>query len=189
MKLPNFLRQRLLNRYLKTCSSREPDFQIGRSGDVYLTRWWLSVTPGLRSLIRRCVKTEDLARRIITWLGRNPVLCVYLHRGQRDDEDRAHHCHPGFSISIVLKPYIEITPKGKFLREAGQIIFRTPWARHRLVMLRDDAGNIQESLSIFIFYLKLWHWGFYCPKGYVPWEEFTKKGNPGEIGQGCGEYS
>lgn len=28
---------------------------------------------------------------------------------------------------------------------------------------------------------------FWCPRGFVPWQEFTKPNNPGEVGRGCGE--
>lgn len=164
-------------------ASRKPDMLIGQDehGKPYLRRWWHIPPHWWFNLLGK-------ARKI-----KNHIFCIYVHEGLHDDEDEAMHDHPGFSISIVLEPYIEHTPKGIFYRKTGDIVFRTPWALHRLEMCRDSIGNVVPSKSIFIFIFKFWDWGFACPKGWLSWTKFvdTSKYDKGMSGRefGCGEMS
>lgn len=138
---------------------RPPDFVIQ---DNYLRRWYL--------------------------IPRNTWFCIYLHNIRVSDDDRALHDHPGHNISIILKgSYVEQTPAGdrKYPRESGifrRIIFRWATDRHRLII--PDGG---ETWTLFIVGPKFRTWGFWCPKGFVPWYDFVNMDNTGEIGPGCGD--
>lgn len=92
-------------------------------------------------------------------IPRNRFCNIYLHNIRRSDDDRALHDHPWINLSILLRGcYIEVTPRGDKLRWAGDIVFRGPRVRA---------------------------WGFHCPQGFVPWQDFTAPGAEGEIGKGC----
>lgn len=144
----------------RTAECRPPDFIIGGADDPYLRRWYL--------------------------IPRNPVFNIYLHHFLRSDDDRALHDHPWWNLSYLLEgSYVEhsIAQGGvnhRSDRKAGDWKFRTATAAHR-VELRDHA----ECWTLFITGPRLRDWGFHCPAGWRPWQEFTKPNASGEIGRGC----
>ena len=112
-------------------------------------------------------------------IPRNRFFNIYLHNIVHSDEDRALHDHPWWNVSILLKGhYREITPEGAFYRGRGSVIFRRAEAAHRLEV---DG----PTWSLFITGPNVRVWGFHCPKGWVPWQQFTMPGKPGQIGKGC----
>lgn len=173
MRLPRGFTLWLLARALKRCGptelgihlafgvggGRKPDFVIGSSSDPYLYRWYL--------------------------IPRNRLFNVYLHYFMRSDDDRALHDHPWWNVSLILAgQYIEHTiPQGginvRTLRQAGEIKFRTARAAHR-VELTDGP-----CWTLFITGPRIRDWGFHCPSGWKPWQQFTNPNNSGEIGPGC----
>lgn len=141
---------------------RPPDFIIGSPENPYLLRWFI-------------------------W-PRNPRLNLYLHKFVRDDEDRALHDHPWWFISLVLKgSYSEIITDGEIQRHRFGIAFRRAIHRHRVVLDRSTAGVLIPCWTLVLTGPRVRTWGFWCSKGFVPWQEFTKSGSPGEIGPGCGD--
>lgn len=154
-KIVNWLRIRMLRIEAK----RRPDFIIGKPGDDYLRRWFV--------------------------IPRNRFFNVYLHRFIRSDDDRALHDHPWVNMSLLLiGQYVEHTiPQGgiqlRRLYKAGDLKFRGPRYAHR-VELTDGP-----CLSLFITGPRVREWGFHCPAGWRPWQEFTSPHNSGEIGRGC----
>lgn len=203
MRIPMFLCNALL-RYLKrrTSDVRPPDVHIGgkempttsfvenhgypaRVGTpvfsgTYMERWWV---------IPRVPKRIN----------------IYLHRILRSDDDRALHDHPGWSISIVLAGgYFEVMPVDPakplgdtitYWRPPGFMRFRKAQASHRLVLPAiggevTGPSNLQESWSLFIMGPAKRVWGFWCPSGWRPWQEFTgveAGGSKYLRGPGCGE--
>ncbi len=136
---------------------RDPDFVIGPVDNPYLRRWWI--------------------------VPRNELCNVYLHEVLRSDDDRALHDHPWVNTSMILAGgYHEHTPDGVFWREPGWVGHREATALHRLVV--PDGGR---AITLFMTGPIVREWGFACPQGWVPWQEFTNPANPGEIGRGCGE--
>jgi len=147
-----------------------PHFVIGYPGRPYLLRWYV--------------------------LPRNPVLNVYLHKFVRDDDDRALHDHPWPSLSVLLKGwYIEVTEEERFGRRvevhspyfAGAVRLRSATFRHRIML-----PHGRPAWTLFFTGPVLREWGFWCrseggTERFVPHQEFTKPGNPGEVGAGCGE--
>lgn len=125
-------------------------------GDNYLRRWWV--------------------------VPRNEWCNVYLHEFRRSDEDRALHDHPWANTSFLISgSYIEHTPDGQLLRKPGALVERPATALHRIELI-DGA----RAISLFVTGPKVRDWGFACPKGWVPWQQFTDPTGRG-IGAGCGE--
>lgn len=116
-------------------------------------------------------------------IPRNRWFNVYLHKICRDDDDRALHDHPWASLSFILRGrYRETTPFGKRDYQAGRIIFRGQEFPHRLELIDGSP-----CWTLFLTGPKVREWGFYCPKGWVPWQEFCEPLDHGKIGRGCGE--
>jgi hypothetical protein len=145
----------------RIADKRPPDFIIGAPDDDYLRRWFV--------------------------IPRNGFFNIYLHEFRRSDDDRALHDHPWWNVSLLLQnEYVEHTiPQGginlRKLYKAGDLKFRSAKSAHR-VELTNGA-----TWSLFITGPNVRTWGFHCPTRWVPWQEFTKPENPGEIGRGCGE--
>ena len=151
---------------------READFLIGPSAeDPYMRRWWI--------------------------IPRNNYFNIYLHHMRHDDDDRAPHDHPWWSLSLCLRGVIrehqmEIRRTRTWpTREAGRDWYinwigkgdwkwRSNQYIHRLELPFGDAW------TLFITGPKVRKWGFWCPKGFKPWDEFVDPDNPGQPGRGCG---
>lgn len=138
--------------------TRAPDFVIG---DNYLRRWWI--------------------------VPRNRLMNLYLHEINKSDDDRALHDHPWDNISLLIKgSYVEHTPEGRFVREAGDLVHRKATDSHRLEVPPGSEGVI----SLFYTGPIVREWGFHCPQGWRHWKDFTayrETGNSGAVGRGCGE--
>lgn len=140
-------------------------FYIGGANDPYMIRWFV--------------------------IPRNRWFNIYLHKFCRDDDDRALHDHPWWFISIMLVGgYIEhragLATKA---RRAFSIAFRPSTAQHRIELFRDPNGKIIPCWTLVITGPKSRVWGFWCPKGFVPWHDFVDHTDEGNTGKGCGEYS
>ena len=142
----------------------EPRMDIGRVGDLYLSRWTL------------------LGRRI----GRPGSRAVFLHRFMRSDHHDLHD-HPWPFVSVVLAGgYWEHTPAdlanpaGPTKRRwygPGRVLVRPAEWRHRV-----ELPPGREAWTVVIRGPKSRSWGFYCPAGYVDWRTYTGRldaGNPG----------
>lgn len=136
-------------------ASRPPDFVIG---DDYLRRWWV--------------------------LPRNEYCNVYLHDIRKSDDDRAFHDHPWANTSVLLLGgYVEHTPEGSFLRNAGDVVAREAKALHRLEVIPGE-----RAISLFMTGPKVREWGFACDHGWVHWQDFTNPEDSSRTGRGCGEH-
>lgn len=141
-------------------ATRAPDFIIGKPGDDYLRRWFV--------------------------IPRNRWFNIYLHQFIRSDDDRALHDHPWWNLSILLDgEYVEHTiERGgvnqRALYHAGDVKFRRATAAHRVELTNGPCW------SLFITGPRIREWGFHCPAGWRHWQQFTSRGNSGEIGKGCG---
>lgn len=187
---------------------RAPDFIVGADseGGPYLLRWY--ITPWRRwrdqadANPTRCNRYKAAASRLLPNL--------YLHCFLRDDDDRALHDHPSWAVSYILRGgYIEHTiADGGIHRRTeyrpGSLRFMTTRHAHRIelysiVFKPRSLGKTtfffplqlpdkRKCWTLFMFGPTLREWGFHCPhRGWVPWEEFTAAGKPGDVGQGCGE--
>lgn len=128
-------------------------------GADYLRRWWI--------------------------IPRNEGCNIYLHQINHSDDDRALHDHPWANTSYILSgSYIEHTPDGVFTRSAGDIVERDATDLHRLEVIE----GAPPVVSLFITGPKVRDWGFQCPQGWVPWQEFTDPNDSSQVGRGCGEH-
>lgn len=154
---------------------RTPNYIIGPPHDIYLRRWWL--TP------------------------RNRVLNVYLHHFTRGDDDRALHDHPWPFLSLMLRgEYLALTANGvsptayarmppaeresntrRSHRLAGSLgVYR---ARHSH---RVELIDGRTCWTLVITGPKIREWGFWCPRGWRHWREFTDPASNGStVGPGC----
>lgn len=140
--------------------SGKPHFIIGGNADPYMLRWFL--------------------------VPRNRRFNIYLHKFLRDDEDRALHDHPWWFISLILKGgYFERVGQGVISRRAGSIAFRKATHRHRVILFVTEEGKRRPCWTIVITGQKKRTWGFWCPKGFVPWHEFVDGADTGQVGKGC----
>lgn len=160
MKLPDRIRISLFNRLRnRIAAARKPDVLIGKAGDTYMERWWV--------------------------IPRNPVFNIYLHHFLRSDDDRALHDHPWFNASILLNGrYVEHTVAAGGVNrrveyQAGAIKLRGPRYAHRIELIDGPCW------SLFITGPKQREWGFHCPHGWRPWQQFVDSKNSGHIGRGC----
>jgi hypothetical protein len=160
--------QRVADRLIAISERRSPDFVIGGEERPYLRRWFL--------------------------IPKNRFFNIYLHHICRSDDDRALHNHPWINLSILLRgAYLEVTPKGTIMRLRGDFILRGTQARHRLQLL--SPLSVPPFLKTYPLAFETWTlfitgpwmrpWGFDCPQGFVPWQDFTAPGAEGEIGKGC----
>lgn len=196
----------------RVADRRPPDFIVGSESieGAYLLRWFL--TPWRRSQTRwrkRATRYPTTWNRIRAG-AINALPNLYLHCFLRDDDDRALHDHPSWAVSFMLaNGYREhtIAEGGIHQRRvyfAGSLRFLPTKHVHRIELLPAwwmaadmDAAFDRYATSpteqarcwtLFLFGPTLREWGFHCPeKGWVPWQQFTAAGKPGEIGPGCGE--
>ncbi|WP_205836086.1 hypothetical protein [Methylobacterium brachiatum] len=154
-----------LGSYLaRVAASRPPDVIIGGEADPYMRRWWV--------------------------IPRNRWFNVYLHHFMRSDDDRALHDHPWWNVSFLLQgQYAEHTISAGGInvfttRKAGEVKARWATHAHRIELTHGPCW------TLFITGPRLRTWGFHCPRGWVPWKEFTNPADGGQtVGRGCGEQS
>jgi len=150
----------LRDRILAWTDNREPDFVIGGEDNPYLLRWWL--------------------------IPRNRFFNVYVHLFLRSDDDRALHDHPWASCSFLLAgSYTEHTIDAGGVRRR-QVLQTGDWKlrpsgrmAHRIELHDGPAW------TLFITGPRYREWGFHCPRGWVPWHQFTDSRDKGAIGRGC----
>lgn len=145
----------------RLAASRPPNFII-QDGAVH--RWWV--------------------------IPRNRFANIYLHHFLKSDPHETLHDHPWFNISYLLEgEYTEelIQDGGVHTRtvyRAGNIRFRRAATAHRIEI-------DQPCWSLFISGPQVREWGFHCPNGWRPWNEFlqpydrSSSGSNSRIGRGC----
>lgn len=163
MILPYSIRRRLLAWAEKVKAKREPDVFIGGRDDPYMLRWHIIRSP--------------------KWFN---VFNLFLHEFRRSDDDRALHDHPWPNMSILLDgAYIEHLPGNrKEFRFPGDIIRRGPGSPHRIELLNLEPHS-NATTTLFMTGRKVREWGFACPQGWIPWQEFTTGTNGERVGKGC----
>lgn len=130
---------------------------IGRAGDLYLTRW------------------------VILGSRNGPGHKLYLHRFFRSDTEAALHDHPWPFWSLLLWPgYLEHTPGGVRFYFPLSLLRRPAEWRHRVELL-PGCG----CWTLIWTGERCRSWGFHCPKGFVGYQLFGEREDRKE--PGCGE--
>jgi len=108
-------------------------------------------------------------------LPRNRWLNVYLHRFTGSDDERALHCHPWPSVSILLRGnLLEVMP-GKFREIPRWVpVLRRANHKHRLVHWGKPTWTLFITGPRRHFPgTKIPMWFFHCVNGKKPWYEMT----------------
>lgn len=148
-------------------------FDIGRNGDIYLSRWTLS---GQRD------KGTDRA--------------VFLHQFHRSDYDDALHDHPWPFTSVILAGgyYEHAVGRGGVIRRRwygpGRVLSRPADWKHRVELAPGTEGRV---FSLVFRGAKERSWFFHCltAGGHrlsgksVPWRSFIDSIESGALG--CGD--
>lgn len=155
------------HQWLRKWLRGEPHIVLG-GDDPYLKRWFV--------------------------IPRNPYMNLYLHQFCRSDDDRALHDHPWDFWSLILKgAYTEHTNEGPIRRKRFSLAHRKAEHAHRVEldgytdMWTAKAWHEKPVWTLFFTTRKRREWGFWCPKSWVHWTDFTS-GPHGEESLGCGEY-
>jgi hypothetical protein len=147
---------------------RDPDFRIGEldaDGNGQLNRWYL--------------------------IPRNRLFNVYLHEILRDDDDRALHDHPWWSLSLVLHGTMAEIYRRPDATEAaramytGALVWRRAKFAHRLYL--PVVSEERSAWTLFLTGPTVRTWGFHCPRGWVPWRTYTASTGNTSVSRGCGE--
>lgn len=162
---------------------RTPYFHLTHAdGTAFMERYWLMPRWMLRE------ESGDPDARGQTYLKPKSWVKIKLrlHRICSRDHDRDMHDHPFMFISWVLRDwYIEARPEweiGKVFREdihgqmtepanygvrgTGSIALRRAKDRHRI----DAVGP--EVWTLIVQFPKSNDWGFFTPRGKIPWQEY-----------------
>lgn len=183
---------------------RPPDFVVGADSPdgAYLLRWFLTPWRSWQHRLGKRAEVNPTRWNIATHRAARLLPNLYLHKFLRDDDDRAHHDHPSWAVSFILRVgYVEhtIARGGIHVRRqfgAGSLRFLSTTHAHRIELLRKVVRNddpvvrvtdpVEPCWTLFLFGPTVREWGFHCPeRGWVHWKDFTASGKPGEIGPGC----
>lgn len=183
---------------------RPPNFVVGADdpAGAYLRRWYITPWRGWFQAIPE--PQRNRWQRSVVWATQHLLPNLYLHQFLRDDDDRALHDHPSWAVSLILRgAYLEHT-RGAYgrpmrhLHKAGSLRFMPTLHAHRIELLREvvvpsdrngagrpPAVHPRPCWTLFLFGPKRRDWGFWCGDRWVPWQQFTAAGKPGEVGRGC----
>jgi len=151
MKIPEWLRLRLLAYARRTMASRPADFVIAPYDEPYLYRWHI-------------IKTK--------WFS------LYVHKMVHDDDDRALHDHPGDNVSVLLSGayYEHLENRRRISRIQGDMLYRKAEEKHRLEMVFTE-----QTISLWVVFHKRRVWGFWPDGQFVPWHDFVDQDSPGRV--------
>jgi hypothetical protein len=147
-----------------------------------------------RKVIEGCEAFEGakypfLVRYTLAHIGKSRL---YLHVFLRSDAGTDLHCHPWNFVSLILSGgYMEVTQAGRRRKRPGMLLFRRATWAHRVELLPEcpegNAGCLicsgtelsRERPSVSLVWRSdyLRQWGFFTPRGWIPWKQyFTEMG-------------
>lgn len=120
---------------------------------------------------------------------KNRFCNLFLHMMVRDDDDRALHDHPYWSLSLILAGgYYDIRPgpdgtEQRIWYPPGSIIWRWASSAHRLELRRvwavwrgDAEATRAPAMTLFLTGPTIRRWGFHCPTGWKDHDDFAHNG-------------
>lgn len=139
----------------------KPHKEITNAEGVYLRRWHI--------------------------IPRNRWINLYLHHFVGDDDARALHDHPWWSVSFILSGgYWDVLPRAMMVkRRRFEIVPRRPAAAHRVQLIKNRDGSKRTAWTLFLTGPRVREWGFHCPQGWRRWQDFVDPNDPNRIGPGC----
>jgi len=160
MRIADAIRRRLLRFAEGVMASRPPDLVIGPD---QMRRWHVM---------------------------RNKLFSIYVHYIRENDNDEALHDHRIVTLSLILnnayreEMHIRGLPKhdsnGQRIsmiveRKEGDIVFRLPTTPHALLL----GYERHPVTTLFITGPTVRKWGFWCSKGWKPWDQYNTSGSYG----------
>ena len=183
---------------LHCCLQQAPHFKIGRAEDAdwYMFRWY--VIPrnmfGFNIYLHKVLRDDDpAALHDHPWANLSWVLPHWLMRLLNISIPARGNGYvevmPYYRPSEYALPAAYQAPNLKRIeRDSGAIVVRRATDAHRLVLHRDTQERPIPSWSLFITGPYQRKWGFWCPRGWVPYDQYVKRTAEGnEFGAGCGE--
>lgn len=185
----------MLERVTQIMNSRAPDFVVGEPEDPYLKRWrLLPKGPWPNVYLHQFFRSDDDV------LHDHPVANVSWVLSHGYIEHRLAAVPPGVDLESLseldLAMYCQY---GKVIRsrEVPVGAIRARWAKtpHRVELKNFRVKNMQTGeigllrsspITIFFCGFRTRDWGFWCPKGWRPWQQYiapTSYGN--RKGAGC----
>lgn len=182
----------------RVMNSREPDLYIGGREKPYMLRWYaIPRNPIFNVYLHRFLRSDYAeALHDHPWLFNASLLL----NGSYDEYVPGKSCavcgepECGLGRALDSKFEIDYAHPHAIRREQGAWYFRLGKAAHRVQLLKqpfcvqDDSCYEVPVETIFITGPKIRRWGFYCPKGWRPWQQFLGKYDNAHEGldtQGC----
>lgn len=189
---------------------RTPDFTVSRDGDTYLRRWHLLPRNNWFNIyLHHTVNDDDpTALHDHPYWNMSIVLSGGYYEyvpmdpmGGYDAEywaSEASRHNNGWLCEAKAGRY-QADKCMRLWRRAGSILFRRATDAHRLalqtvaVLWTDQSGTRVKSFvttpswSLFVTGPRRRKWGFWCPKGWTPFDQYVKRTADGnDKGVGCG---
>lgn len=179
--------QRLVDLLIRLARRSPYEHLQHADGSPYMYRYWLMPRWMLEKHSVEVSGPMTVFHYVDYWKPRRWVpFSIRLHQIVTSDYDRDMHSHPWSFLSLVLRGrYVEARPlftegfkfdwelkqgeelNRKVIRRAGSLAFRRASDRHRIRYVDPDTW------TLVIAGRKTRDWGFYTPKGFVPWREYT----------------
>lgn len=142
---------------------------------------WLDKRGSSRMISRADPKTgEDIDYLKRLYIFKCRFFSVFIHQFWSGDPDHPHD-HPWNNFRAILRGgYWEYSADGKVeWRSRGFMCYRNAEIFHRVSIGEHAAG---QAWTLFIHFKRYRKWGFMCPEGWLPAEEYGKKyGAPVEV--------
>ena len=179
--------------WLRRLLSCEPHFIIGGRHRPYLLRWYLIPRNRFFNLYLHKFLRDDDDRALHDhpWWFASLILRGGYTEIVRDDSSdvlgyyRCSNCGNDQPFYLQSCANCGRSKRVSVLRRPLSLAFRRAEHRHRVVLHRDLEGNPIPCWTLILTGRKRRTWGFWCPRGFVPWQRFTAPANPGEVGRGC----
>lgn len=197
-------RQLVLQRVLKMMARRSPDFLVGDPQDPQLRRWWIIPKNPFFALYAHelCKDDGDVPHdhpyANISWILQ---IGYFEYQFNRDARKSARQIPPNYRHEMERKYRPEGSLIARWAKRAHRIELRrftaqTMASGDKSFVLTNDQGaksalteeRIPHPISLFFCGPRFHGWGFYCPQGFRPYQQYIAKHSYGNrIGKGCEE--
>lgn len=194
-----FGRKWALQRVLKMMTSRPPDFLVGDPQDPQLRRWWIIPKNPLFALYTHelCKDDGDVPHdhpyANVSWI----LQIGYIE--YQFTHSRRKRFPPDYRTDLVSRHVSEGAIVMRWAKRAHRIELRRFRAQvmqsgDRSFVLTNGQGarnalteeRIPHAISLFFCGPRFHGWGFYCPQGFRPYQQYVAKHSYGNrIGKGC----
>lgn len=177
---------------------RDPDVLIGGDVDPYMRRWWvIPRNPYFNIYLHHFLRSDDdRALHDHPWDNMSVLLKGSYIEHMPADPKKWMEEGDRTEITAVRKAPYFYRRKADAIHRVELFKIETPnpsnpqWDGLGILRNRPSGGKYAEKPVWTLFLTGPWQrtWGFWCPKGFKGWKEYTKVvDNVNTIGEGCGE--